>query len=307
MDATAQTRSDNPMLGITIIVVSVFAMAFADAVVKLVSSSLSIWQVFLVRSLFGVPVLLLIARATRVGFSLKRPGWAILRSVLLVSTWIAYYASLPVLNLSVAAIAVYTNPIIIALLSAWLLGDRVTPRQWIGVFLGFLGVVTILRPGTSGFSWYTVLPLLAALFYALAMILTRSKCRDDQPLLLGLNLHLTFIVTGALGIFCLYILNLDTQVSSSYPFLLDGWASLSGKDLALLALLGVLAGGYFVGVAKAYQIAPSPIIATYDYFYLISAAIWGFVFFAERPDIWVALGMVLITLAGLLVAGRKPA
>ena len=307
MDATAQTRSDNPMLGIAIIVVSVFAMAFADAVVKLVSSSLSIWQVFLVRSLFGVPVLLLIARATRVGFSLKRPGWAILRSVLLVSTWIAYYASLPVLNLSVAAIAVYTNPIIIALLSAWLLGDRVTPRQWIGVFLGFLGVVTILRPGTSGFSWYTVLPLLAALFYALAMILTRSKCRDDQPLLLGLNLHLTFIVTGALGIFCLYILNLDTQVSSSYPFLLDGWASLSGKDLALLALLGVLAGGYFVGVAKAYQIAPSPIIATFDYFYLISAAIWGFVFFAERPDIWVALGMVLITLAGLLVAGRKPA
>ena len=295
------------MLGIAIIVVSVFAMAFADAVVKLVSSSLSIWQVFLVRSLFGVPVLLLIARATRVGFSLKRPGWAILRSVLLVSTWIAYYASLPVLNLSVAAIAVYTNPIIIALLSAWLLGDRVTPRQWIGVFLGFLGVVTILRPGTSGFSWYTVLPLLAALFYALAMILTRSKCRDDQPLLLGLNLHLTFIVTGALGIFCLYILNLDTQVSSSYPFLLDGWASLSGKDLALLALLGVLAGGYFVGVAKAYQIAPSPIIATFDYFYLISAAIWGFVFFAERPDIWVALGMVLITLAGLLVAGRKPA
>ena len=307
MDATAQTRSDNPMLGITIIVVSVFAMAFADAVVKLVSSSLSIWQVFLVRSLFGVPVLLLIARATRVGFSLKRPGWAILRSVLLVSTWIAYYASLPVLNLSVAAIAVYTNPIIIALLSAWLLGDRVTPRQWIGVFLGFLGVVTILRPGTSEFSWYTVLPLLAALFYALAMILTRSKCRDDQPLLLGLNLHLTFIVTGALGIFCLYILNLDTQVSSSYPFLLDGWASLSGKDLALLALLGVLAGGYFVGVAKAYQIAPSPIIATFDYFYLISAAIWGFVFFAERPDIWVALGMVLITLAGLLVASRKPA
>ena len=295
------------MLGIAIIVVSVFAMAFADAVVKLVSSSLSIWQVFLVRSLFGVPVLLLIARATRVGFSLKRPGWAILRSVLLVSTWIAYYASLPVLNLSVAAIAVYTNPIIIALLSAWLLGDRVTPRQWIGVFLGFLGVVTILRPGTSGFSWYTVLPLLAALFYALAMILTRSKCRDDQPLLLGLNLHLTFIVTGALGIFCLNILNLDTQVSSSYPFLLDGWASLSGKDLALLALLGVLAGGYFVGVAKAYQIAPSPIIATFDYFYLISAAIWGFVFFAERPDIWVALGMVLITLAGLLVAGRKPA
>ena len=241
MDATAQTRSDNPMLGITIIVVSVFAMAFADAVVKQVSSSLSIWQVFLVRSLFGVPVLLLIVRVTRVGFSLKRPGWAILRSVLLASTWIAYYASLPVLNLSVAAIAVYTNPIIIALLSAWLLGDRVTPRQWIGVFLGFLGVVTILRPGTSAFSWYTVLPLLAALFYALAMILTRSKCRDDQPLLLGLNLHLTFIVTGALGIFCLYILNLDTQVSSSYPFLLDGWASLSGKDLALFIAVAVIA------------------------------------------------------------------
>ena len=59
------------------------------------------------------------------------------------------------------------------------------------------------------------------------------------------------------------------------------------------------------GVARAYQIAAPSIIATFDYAYLISAAFWGFLFFAETPDLLTVGGMVLITAAGLLVAARK--
>jgi drug/metabolite transporter (DMT)-like permease len=66
-----------------------------------------------------------------------------------------------------------------------------------------------------------------------------------------------------------------------------------------------LSGAYFTGVARAYQIAPPSIIATFDYAYLISAALWGFVFFSETPDVFTLAGMILITMAGLLVAAPK--
>ena len=69
-----------------------------------------------------------------------------------------------------------------------------------------------------------------------------------------------------------------------------------------MALLGALSAAYFAGVARAYQIAPPPIIATFDYAYLISATLWGFVFFYEKPSLLTIGGMIQITLAGLLVA-----
>ena len=298
-------RPQRTALGIMIILASVLTMAFADAVVKLVSADLTLWQVFVARSLVAVPILILLLRLTGAGLTLKAPRWALIRSGLLVLTWLAFYASLPVLSLSVAAVAVYSNPIMIALLSAAVIGESVSGRQWLGVLLGFLGVVAILKPGSEAFSWFTLLPLLAAAFYAVAMVLTRSKCQAEAPLALGLTLHLSFLVTGLIATALLWLLGLVAETQAAYPFLLGDWVPMGLQAWGLMALIGVLSAAYFVGVARAYQIAAPSIIATFDYAYLISAAFWGFLFFAEMPDLLTVGGMVLITAAGLLVAARK--
>ena len=298
----AEARPDRTALGIAIILASVLTMAFADAMVKLVSADLTLWQVFAARSLVAIPILIVLLRATGVGLKPRSVTWALVRSALLVLTWLAFYASLPVLSLSVAAVAVYTNPIMTALLSAALIGEAVTARQWGGVLLGFLGVIAILKPGSDAFSWFTLLPLLAAAFYALAMVLTRSKCRDEAPLTLALTLHGSFLVAGLIATAVLALIGLGTETKAAFPFLLGDWAPMGLREWGLMALLGALSAAYFVGVARAYQIAPPSIIATFDYAYLVSAALWGFVFFAERPDLLTIGGMVLITAAGLLVA-----
>jgi drug/metabolite transporter (DMT)-like permease len=282
-------------------------MAFADALVKLVSADLTLWQVFAARSLVAVPILIALLLATGVSLKPRSWRWAFIRSALLVLTWLAYYAALPVLSLSVAAVAVYTGPIIIALLSAALIGEPVTGRQWGGVLLGFLGVIAILRPGTEAFSWFTLLPLLAAVLYALSMVLTRSKCQGEAPLALALALHGSFLFTGLIATVVLAVMGLGPGTKAAFPFLLGDWAPMGLREWGLLALLGILSAAYFAGVARAYQIAAPSIIATFDYAYLVSAAIWGFVFFAEKPDLLTIGGMILITVAGLLVAARRRA
>ncbi len=299
-----KTKPDQTALGIGIIVASVLTMAFSDAVVKLVSANLTLWEVFVARSLVAIPTIFTILRTMGISFKLEAPKWAFIRSVLLVLTWLAFYTSLPILSLSVAAVAVYTNPIITALLSAALIGERVSGRQWVGVLLGFLGVIAILKPGTDAFSWFTILPLLGAAFYSLAMVLTRSKCQNESPLVLGLVLHCSFLIAGLIAILLLALTGLDADTKAIFPFLLDDWAPMGLQEWGLMALLGVLSAAYFVGVARAYQIAPPSIIGTFDYAYLVSAALWGFIFFAEKPDLFTICGMVLITMAGLLVAVR---
>ena len=295
-------RPQRTALGVGIILASVLTMAFADAVVKLVSADITVWQVFVARSLVAVPILVVLLKATGAGLRPRAPKWALLRSLLLLLTWIVFYASLPVLSLSVAAVAVYTNPIMIALLSALLIGEAVTARQWGGVFLGFLGVIAILKPGSEAFSWFTLLPLLGAALYALAMVLTRSKCQAETPLTLALALHSAFLLAGLAATALLAVLSLSEESQAAFPFLFGDWAPMGVREWGLMALLGVLSAAYFVGVARAYQIAAPSIIATFDYFYLASAALWGFLFFAEVPDALTVLGMVLITAAGLLVA-----
>jgi drug/metabolite transporter (DMT)-like permease len=299
---SAEMRPDRTAQGVGIILASVVTMAFADAVVKLVSADLTIWQIFFARSLTAVVLLVILLRALGIALLPRRLGWVLFRSVLLVLAWITFYASLPVISLSAAAAAAYTGPIMIALLSAALIKEPVTPLQWAGVLLGFLGVAAIVQPGTDAFSWFTILPLLCAAFYALAMVLTRSKCRDEAPLALGLALHVCFVATGLVATILLMLAGLEGETKGAFPFLLGDWAPMGLREWGVMLLLGILSAAYFAGVARAYQIAPPQIIATFDYAYLISAAVWGYVFFAETPGPLTIGGMVLISLAGWLVA-----
>jgi len=297
-----EAKPDQTALGIGIILASVLTMAFADAMVKFVSADMTIWQIFFARSLFGIPVLWGLALAGGVSLRLRVPFWTLFRSLLLLLCWLALYASYSFLTLSVAAVAVYTNPIITTLLSAALIGERVTGRQWVGVLLGFLGVLAIIKPGADTFSWAVILPLIAAVFYSLAMIVTRTKCRDEVPLTLALTLHGVFLVSGAMGAIVLAVIGLGADVTSAFPFLLSDWAPMGLWEWGVMALLGLLSAAYFMGVARAYQIAPPQIIGTFDYAYLVSAALWGYLLFSEVPDAWIVGGMILITLAGLLVS-----
>ncbi len=297
-----RAETDQTVLGIAIILASVLTMAFADALVKLISTNLTIWQLFFARALFAIPILLVLASARNVSVNLHAPRWALTRSLCLLLCWLALYSSFTVLTLSVAAVAVYVNPIITTLLTAALIGERVTVRQWGGVLLGFLGVIAIIKPGTEGFSWFIILPLLAAAFYSFAMIITRSKCQNETPLTLALTLQGLFLVAGAVGIAVLSLIGLSTETKMAFPFLLGDWASMGLREWGLMALLGALSAAYFMGVARAYQIAPPQIIGTFDYAYLVSAALWGYLFFSEAPDAATIGGMIFITMAGILVA-----
>jgi len=280
-------------------------MALADAVIKYASSDFPLWQIFVVRSLVAVPMLSVIALCANAGIRPKSLPWAIARGLLLAFMYVAIYAAIPLLSLSVIAAALYTGPIFVALLSACVIGEPVGVRGWAAVLLGFAGVLVILRPHTDAFSFYMLLPVIAGLFYALAAVITRAKCPHEKPLALAVMLNLCILAVGLLATFI--VAWLPAQVNAVYPFLLGNWIVMGAHEWRLMALLAGLIVIIGIGLAKAYQSAPPSVIATFDYAYLLFAAFWGFVFFAERPDLQTVTGMLMIALAGWLVTGWIPA
>ena len=294
----SEERPDNIPLAVGVIVFTVFALSLGDALIKFTSSNFVLWQIFVIRSMIVVPCLInyLLVQDRTV---LRLPGaigWTILRSFLLVFMWVSYYVSLPHLTLSVAASAYYTLPIFITLLSAVIVGDSISRAGWLAVFLGFSGVLLILRPRTGDFNWFALLPLLSAMLYALAMILTRTRCRTVHPIMLSLALNIAFIFVGTV----VTILIVVFANESRQGFLLAPWAVMGVSQWLAMALLAVAILIGSVGTAIAYQNGPSSMIGTFDFAYVGFAVLWGVVFFSDIPDGLSVLGMLMIVGAGVI-------
>jgi len=285
-------------LAVSVVSFTVLALSLGDALIKFTSGNFVIWQIFVLRSALVLP-LLLAYLALKNPTALSVPtalGWTILRSLLLVGMWVAYYLALPHLQLSLAAATYYTLPIFITLFSAAIIGDRISRLGWAAVFLGFFGVLLILRPKAGDINFFALLPLLAAILYALAMILTRTKCRSENPIMLSIALNVAFIAIG--GIVATLIALFAAEPREG--FLFAPWAAMGGEEWLSMAVLAsaILIGS--VGAAIAYQKGPPAVVGTFDFAYVGFATIWGTVFFREIPDTLSLLGMALIVVAGIL-------
>jgi drug/metabolite transporter (DMT)-like permease len=303
---TAAPSRDNIKLAIGAILATSCALALGDAIIKQISTGFPLWQIFVLRSLIAIPVLIGIAKARRKRLSLlpAAPGWTALRSLMLAVMWVAYYAALPHMPLSAAAAVYYTLPLFITVFAALFIGERVGATGWVAVSLGFAGVLLILKPQGVDFNLYALLPLLSAVLYAFAMILTRTKCRDENPLVLSLSLNVAFIVIGALAMTLIAEIQPSTSNIEANPFLLGQWTTMSLPEWLTMGLLATATIIGSIGAAIAYQSGPSSVVSTYDFAYLAFAALWGFVFFAEVPDVISTTGIVLIAAAGILAVRR---
>lgn len=295
---------DNIPLAASAILISVFLLSFGDSLIKSLGtgSNIGLWQLFLLRSAIGASALafgafLLVPR------SALRPralGWIALRSVMMLAMWVSYYVSLPHVPLAVAAAAYYTAPLFIVLFASLFGGERVIWRQWVSVALGFCGVVLILQPGGEAFSPIALLPLLAAVLYALAMVVTRMHCREEHPATVALGLHIAFMIGGAI---VLSVLGLIPELAGE-SFVSRAWIDMDADSWIFVALLSPIILIASVGAAIAYQKAPSSVVSTCDFAYVGFAVMWGIVLFSEVPVAYSLIGMTLITGGGILVLRR---
>ncbi|MBT8458557.1 MAG: DMT family transporter [Boseongicola sp.] len=305
--STSIARPMNIALGVMLIVAAAFLISVQDVIVKWFDGVLPLWQLFALRGFFTAPLLLIFAWLTIKSGPLLAHAlspWALLRGFCIAFGLFGFYAALPFISLATAGAGIYLAPIFMTLFSARLLGEPVGRRGWVGVLLGFVGVLVLLKPGSDSFSPWTILPVIGASFYALGHTLTRMKCQHitTPALAFSYNVTMTFGSLAVSGI--LVLAPPSPDLAQSLPFVFGDW------QMPSLPLWGALVGmgGIFAAIAillsAAYKIAPPPTVGTFEYSYLIFAVIWDITVFGLVPNVTTLVGILLIVAAGMLVLRR---
>lgn len=303
------SKPDKVGAAIFMIIAADCVVSVADAVIKVTVSDMPLSQLIFLRSCLTSLSLIVILRLyfPRLSLLPVHAGWAVLRSVLILASLLLYYASLPHLDFSMAAAVYYTIPLFITLFATVWMREPVGLKGWVGVAIGFFGVILMLKPQTGSLSLYALMPLVSANFFAVAMILTRTRSRAENPFVLALASNVTAVVVGGLASAATWLAGENAPAWMGDSVFLGPWIDMGWALWGVIVLLSVAMLVGSVGTAVAYQLGPPSVISIFDFSYLAFAVLWGIVLFGERIDAVSMMGIALIAVAGIIVTRRRVA
>ena len=240
------------------------------------------------RGLFALlPIALLVRHAGGwPALRVRSPGAQAAAAGLMVAALFLFINSLALLPLTIAIIIVYTNPLFVTALAPWALGERVGWRRWSAIAFGFAGVLLVVGPEASAFSWALVLPLLVALVSALRDLLVRR------------------VIAGETSVSLLAFSSL-TVTFCAFPGAVLNWTPFGAFEYTVLATAAVFfASGLFL-MTEALRFADASLVSPYKYSGVIWAALFGFVLWRETPSLEVLLGAAMIVASGLFILFRE--
>ena len=260
-------------------------LTMSDAVSKYLVESYPIGQVMCLRQAAClVFVLAVVWRGA--GLQGLRPHnvpLQILRGLIFIGSGYLIVWSLSVLPLPTVTAITFAGPIMIAVMSAPLLQERVSPVLWGATVLGFVGVLVIIRPGSASFSWSLLIPVAAAFASSARDILSRVLARTESSI--SILFWSSLVLMGG------------TALTASF-----GWTAVSPLGWALFVLAGFVNFCAHLLLIESYRLARAAVVAPFKYTSLLWSVVLGYVIWGDVPDGWIWLGSAILVASGLWIA-----
>lgn len=269
--------------GIALVCLGTLCFASLDACAKWLVRELPVVQVVALR--FAIHALLATALLAPIEgrrlWRMQRPGLQALRAAMLGSMTLLNFVALQYLQLAETGAIQFSVPILVALIGAWWLGERLDARRWMAVLAGFAGVLLVLRPGSGGFHPALLLSLLNAAIYAVFNLMTRQMAATESPA--------TMQLVSAIGAALLTL-----------PLGLAAWQwPTSATSWALLVACGLFGAIGHHAMAVAHRHASAVLLSPFIYQQILYMTGFGWLLFAQVPDGWVIGGAAVVVASGL--------
>jgi drug/metabolite transporter (DMT)-like permease len=285
---TAPARADRPFRGIALILASTVFLGVSDVTSKYLSATLPsieiTWIRFMVFALVMIPGLL--PGSPLFALRTELPGLQVMRGVAMLGSSLLFISGLRFLPIAEASATSFVAPLFVTALSIVFLNENVGVRRWMATAFGLIGVLIILRPGSSAFHPAAFFPLVSALSWACMLIMTRIMSGREAVMT-----TMTYSAIIGLAILCVLV-----------PFV---WVVPSWHDILFGILIGVAStAGQWI-VVLAFRYADASVLAPFSYTQLLWVSILGFLVFGEVPDVWTVTGAVFVVASGLYTAHRE--
>jgi drug/metabolite transporter (DMT)-like permease len=293
--------------GIGFLVLSMFIISLQNIAIKWIGGDYSVLEIVTIRSLVALPFTLLFFRLEgKRGFpTTKQRKLEYIRGGLLFLSYTAFMMGLAALPLADIEAIRFSAPLMITFLSVVILGEKVGPRRWLALVVGFAGVLLVVRPGSANFNLGSVFILISVLFYALTVILTRRLQTTESSATMAYYSSLVYLVAALLLAPLPAIVGEVSDPHPSIAFLVRAWNMPTLLDLVIMAGLGLVWAGWMYSMSRAYSLAQASVIAPFEYVSLPINIFWGFLIWHEIPT-WMTLAGASLTLfSGMYVLYRE--
>ena len=278
-----------PLIGVALMLAAMAILPFIDVLAKkLGQAGMPILIVVWARALFGGLMTLpfaLQADGIR-AFRPAQPLRQLARAVLLFGATFLFFQSLKYLPIADALAIFFVNPLVIVILSALALREKVGPRRWAAVAVGFIGTLIIIRPGIVEVNPGTLYALGAGVALGSYFVMTRAMAGIADAMVLTFQ-------TSAIG---------AALLTLALPLL---WVPPSAEQWGMLAALGVIATLGHVLITRAYEHAEASLLAPLAFTEIVMATLLGYAFFGDLPDRWTVLGVAILIASAIYISVRE--
>ena len=281
---------NNVLLGISLMVVTTFMFSTMDGVSRYLAENNNVFTLVTMRYWFIALVMAITCLFVKNSFQkilyTKQPFTQFSRGMILSlnNCLVVYTFTLLGLVETHAIIACY--PLIVAGLSVPFLGEKFGWRRWTAIFVGFVGVIIILRPTTNVISDGAIYALVGAIMFAVYLILTRYVSRLDSAIT-------SFFWAGIGG----------TVTMTIISFFI--WEDILREDFLWLLIMCLLSASSHFMMVKTLQVAEASVIQPFSYLQLVFGSIIGVTVFSESIDLMIVIGAIIVIGSGLFTAWRE--
>lgn len=281
----AQVGRKPQIRGILLLIAGLSAAALSGALMKLLAETLPplliVWFRFTGYFLLMVPVVMAVARHAL--WPVPRPRLQLVRGLTMVGATVCFVTGARTLDFADAIAILYAYPFLLTLAAPWVLGERVSTPVWIGVAVGFLGVLLVVRPSFDGVGLDAVFVFGCAVLVATQLIINRKLGGVANPL-----------VTSCYGAFVAMVLS-----AAALPWT---WQPISWDQAWILAALAVTGAASQTTIVMAFAHTSASDLAPFTYSEIVSALVFGLLIFGTLPGLTSWVGIALIIAAGVWVA-----
>ena len=288
MTETTYRARQSTSAGIALMCMTMLIFASQDAISTHLVAEYNVWMVTALRYGFMAPFAIAIAargQGVRATLRSARPVLQAVRGLLLASQICILVSSFVLLGLIETHAIFAVTPLLITVLAALFLGERIGRARWIAVGAGLVGVLVILKPGFGVFSPFAALAILGCFVFGAYSLLTRVVARDDAA-------ETSFLWTAIVGLI----------VIAPVGFWLR--EPMVAADAARMAALCLCSGVGHFALIRVYAMAEASAVQPFTYLQLVFASVLAVAVLGERLEWNVALGAVIVVAAGVFAILR---
>ena len=301
-------KNNNPK-GIILILLGMLVFSVQDSIMKYIYNFVSLYEVYLIRTLVSFVVILLFLKITKkpIIFKTQYPLLTYCRVILFFFGFSSFYISLTVMPLVTATALFFVTPFLITIFAKFFLKEQIGPRRWLAVIIGFVGVYIILNPDFSNFDYLSLTPIFCAFCYSLSMIIIKKTSEKDSVYTQTFTFYFGAIIISLIFYFIIGDGQYNTTDHPAFQFIFREWFTSLETSMLIMIATGLTASVAFLLLFTAYRIASPAVISPFEYSIIIWSSFSGWFFFNEIPDLKTIIGIFLIVCGGIYIFFREKA